>query len=537
MRRDQVKTLIANHFEQQRGLRKNELLSIAQRHVLSELSVEVLQQTSLFDMFFENLVKMPMRFSRFWLSLPTRISAYQKDLYNRIVGEQITSGDDKVYQLLDAMDAYATLSNENNRRIFANYCLTKIVKELEEQKDTFSRNLITWVGEQEKSFNKNVSANYEYITTHLSDQQALHNLISQFSSHFAKIECQLLAAVELARRGGVIPTIGEELGRGGFYKVLAAQWGSETNLAVKKLLRRSDEDGQMVALEAHYHRTATLLCPNHIVPLLHVYENNINDTERELWLIMPRYSLSLQQYLIRHIHEIPFARVVSFALTIAKALAELHRLEIVHRDLKASNIMLDDNQQCYIIDFGTARLGLSNTTLLGTAPLPPEMVAAYLKPNTDFITYDGTAADVYSFGLLLYEMLPKPTYERLDIAALSRLEELLRSNPQSDISTKAYEDEIRACLDTNPANRPNAVKLVSNLQRIQQRTEVKPCMICEDRERAIRFVPCGHKVVCAHCWESWSTAPNGNVRCILCKAIVMNQTEDDANATYYLQQN
>jgi len=400
-----------------------------------------------------------------------------------------------------------------------------------------SKILIASVEEQRKPFIKNVTSNCTYIKEHLSDQQIRHNIVSQFSGPFAKIECQLLAAIELVKRGGASPIIGEELGRGGFYSVHAAQWGSEDNLAVKKLLRRSDEGGQMVALEAHYHRTATLLCPNHIVPLLHVYENNINDTEREFWLIMPRYSLSLQQHLMRHIHEITFERAVSFALTTAKALAELHRLEIVHRDLKASNIMLDDNQQCYIIDFGTAKLGLSNTTLSGTAPLPPEMVAAYLKPNTDLVTYDGTAADVFSFGLLLYEMLPKPTYERLDIAALSRLEELLRSNPQSDISTKAYEDEIRACLDTNPANRPSASKLVSDLLHIQQMTEVKPCTVCGERDRAVRFLPCGHKVTCAHCWERWSTAPNGNRRCILCKAIVINQTEDDVNDTYYLQQN
>jgi serine/threonine protein kinase len=293
----------------------------------------------------------------------------------------------------------------------------------------------------------------------------------------------------------------------------------------------------MVALEAHYHRTVTLLCSDHIVPLLYMYENNINDSQRELWLIMQKYSMSLQQYLMKHIHEISFALVVSFALTIAIALAELHRLEIVHRDLKASNIMLDNNQQCYIIDFGTAKLGLSNRTMLGTAPLPPEMVAAYLQQHTGFVTYDGTAADVFSFGLLLYEMLPKSSYERLDIDGLSRLDELLLSNPQSDINTQDYKAQIRACLHPNPANRPNAITLVSDLKRIQRRTEAKLCTLCEERERTLRFVPCGHKVTCTPCWESWSRASNGNARCILCNAIVTNHTEDDTNATYYPRQN
>jgi len=536
-RRDQVTALIASHFQRQRGQRKNELLSIAQRQVLSEISVEVLQQTSLFYVFLDNLIKLPIRCSRFWRSLPTRLSAYRKEIYNRFVHTQIMSDDDNVYKLLDAMDAYATLSNEDGRRKFADYYLTKLSEELKKQKDTFGRNLIAWVQEQRKAFITNITSNCAYIKKHLSNQQACHNIISQFSGSFAKIECQLLAAIELAKRGGTSPIIGEELGRGGFYSVHAGKWDSEDNLAIKKLLDPSLEDVQMVALEAHYHRAATLLCSDHIVPLLYVYENNINNNQRELWLIMPRYSMSLRQYLMRHIHEISFARVVSFALTIATTLADLHRGEIVHRDLKASNVMLDDNEQCYIIDFGTAKFGLSNKTILGTAPLPPEIVNAYFKRDNGFVYYDGAAADVYSFGLLLYEMLPKPSYDRLDNDALLNLEKLLGSNPQSDANIKAYENLIRACLDPTPANRPNAIKLVSDLKLIQQRMEVKPCMICEERDRGVRCVPCGHKVTCAQCWESWSRASNGNSRCILCKAIVTDQTQDDSNATYYPRQN
>ncbi|CAF2511159.1 unnamed protein product [Rotaria sp. Silwood2] len=534
-RRDEVKNLIASHFQQQRGIRKNELLTIAQRQILSEISADVLQQNTLFNIFLDNIIKLPMRFMRFWRSLPTRLSAYQKDLYNRHIHGKITHGDDDVYQLLDAMDAYATLSNETNRRTFADYCLTKIADELGQQKGAFGRNLIVWIEVQKEAFNKIITSDYQYITNHLSGQQALHNLISQLSGPFASVECHLLATVELVKRRAVRPIINEELGRGGFYSVHAAQWSTENNLAVKKLLHPLTDNEYMVALEAHYHRAATRLCSNYIVPLLYLYENNINDNQQELWLIMPKYSMSLRDYLRRHIHEISFAKVISFALTIVKALAEFHRLELVHRDLKASNIMLDDNEQCYIMDFGTAKLGLSNQTLLGTAPLPPEMIAIHVQQQTGTVAYDGTAADIFSFGLLLYEMLPKPTYERLDSNALLHLEQILLSNQQSDINTKAYEAQIRACLDKEPAKRPSAIKLISELTRIQHRTEVKPCMVCDDRERALRFVPCGHKVICAQCWESWCATSNGNGRCILCKGIVTGQTQDDSNATYYLQ--
>jgi hypothetical protein len=497
----------------------------------------MLQQTTLFNTFVDNLLIIPKKFTRFWRGLPTRLSAYRKDLYNRFVQKQIAEGDNDVFKLLDAMDAYATLSNEASRHTYADHCLTEITKDLQEQKKKFSGNLIAWIEDQHRSFAKNLESNYIYIKKHLSDQQVIHNLICQFSGPFAKIECQLLAAEELAKRRGVPPIIGEEVARGGFYSVHAVQWDLENNLVVKKLLHLSAKNEQMAALEAHYHRVATRLCSDYIVPLLHIYENNINDIQRELWLIMPRYAMSLQQYLMRHIHDISFARVISFALTIAKALAEFHRLGIVHRDLKASNIMLDVNEQCYIIDFGTAKIGLFDRTILGTLPLPPEMVAAHIISNTSFIIYDGAAADVYCFGLLLYEMLPKPAYERLDTDALSRLEELLGSNHQSDVNIKAYEDLIRMCLNSTPTERPSAAKLVSELQRLQHRIELKPCMVCEDAGRTLRFVPCGHKVICTPCWETWSRASHGNARCIVCNAIVTNQIQDDSNATFYHEQN
>ncbi|CAF4718072.1 unnamed protein product, partial [Rotaria magnacalcarata] len=224
------------------------------------------------DSLLDNIVKLPLRLRRFFLCLPTRISAYGKEMYNRFNHAAIKNDADLVYKLLDAMDDYATLSNEANRKTFADYCMEKIAKEIEEQKNNFSLNVISWIEEQRKAFAKNIASNQKYIEKHLSDQQTLHNLINQFSGRFSKIECQLLAAVELAKHGGIRPVLGEQIGMGGFFTVHTAQWGTETNLAVKKLIHSSAETNQMVALEAHYHRIVTRLCSDgHIVPLLHVY--------------------------------------------------------------------------------------------------------------------------------------------------------------------------------------------------------------------------------------------------------------------------
>ncbi|CAF3644891.1 unnamed protein product [Rotaria socialis] len=535
-KRDEVKTLINNHLQRQRGVRKNELLTIAQRQVLSEISVEVLEHTTLFNSLLDNIVKLPLRLRRFLLSLPTRISAYIKEEYNRFNHPAIKNDVDNVYKLLDPMDEYATLPNEANRKTFADYCMEKIAREIEEQRDNFSLNVISCIEEQRKAFFKNIASNQKYIEKHLSDQQTLHNLINQFSGRFSKIECQLLAAVELAKHCGIRPILGEQIGMGGFFTVHTTQWGTETNLAVKKLIHSSAETNQMVALEAHYHRIVTRLCSDdHIVPLLHVYENNIANNQSEFWLIMPRYPMSLRDYLIKNIHQMHFSRAVSFALSIATSLAKLHHLEIVHRDIKSSNIMLDDNEQCYIIDFGTAKSTFYNKTILGTVPLPPEIVAAYSQQHTGFVTYDGAAADIYSFGLLLYEMLPKSSYQQLDINALPNTKQLLLAQAQSKAYLQVYIDQIFACLDPIPTKRPRADHLVAIFQSIPPTIEIKLCMSCEERERTVRFLPCQHKVMCEQCWQQWRTLNNTNVECIVCKTIVTIHTQDNCDATFFVQ--
>ena len=529
-RREEVKTLISHHFEQSRRLRKNELLATAQRQVLGEITGQVLQQTTSFNIFLDNLIKIPMRCSRFWLSLPTRLSNYRRESYNQFVQSKIT--DDDTYRLLDAMDTYNTLSNEEGRRQLANRCLTELATEIQASKRRFSANLVAWVQRQRVAFNERIQFNYEYVSKHLSDQRTLNGFIVRFSVSFAMIECQLLAAIELAKRKGIVPVLGEVLGKGGFYSVHAVQWGTDTKLAAKKLLDPSGDNLHISALEAHYHRIATLVHVEHIIPLLSIYEHQITDFQREFWLIMPKYPQSLRQYLRRQMHEMSLIRAVHFAVAIASTLKDLHHLEIIHRDIKTSNVMLDARDQCYLIDFGTMTFGLFGKTIWGTSPLPPEIARIYLNNAAGTVQYDGAAADIYSFGLLLYEMLPKTTYEPLNTRTLVRFMEVCQSIPPSNINLRSYTDLIEACLCVEPVSRPTAPELLSRLQSLQDTIEAKLCLVCREREFEVRYLPCAHKVTCAQCWTRWSTSSNGNLQCIICKTMVIDSIEDDSETTF-----
>jgi formylglycine-generating enzyme required for sulfatase activity/serine/threonine protein kinase len=112
----------------------------------------------------------------------------------------------------------------------------------------------------------------------------------------------------------------------------------------------------------------------------------------------------------QHPEGLPIERAIEITLHICEALAGVHthELEIVHRDVKPSNILFDANGRARLGDFGLAQVGgdSSGTTNVVGTPLymAPEqgMGKGYLTP----------AADVYSLGCVLFEMITGQRYKK-----------------------------------------------------------------------------------------------------------------------------
>jgi len=84
---------------------------------------------------------------------------------------------------------------------------------------------------------------------------------------------------------------------------------------------------------------------------------------------------------------------------VGTALDYAHRHGVVHRDLKPANVLLDDEGNAYLTDFGIA------TQHVEAIGLPVESSAAYVSPEELAGGTIGTAADVYGLALLTYEVL------------------------------------------------------------------------------------------------------------------------------------
>ena len=93
---------------------------------------------------------------------------------------------------------------------------------------------------------------------------------------------------------------------------------------------------------------------------------------------------------------------ISYAIQIGEALQEAHSKGVVHRDIKADNIMVNAKNQVKVMDFGLAKLKGSlklsrSASTVGTL--------AYMSPEQIQGGEVDTRADIFSFGVLLFEML------------------------------------------------------------------------------------------------------------------------------------
>ena len=137
-------------------------------------------------------------------------------------------------------------------------------------------------------------------------------------------------------------------------------------------------------------------------------------------------------------------------LTICEAVAYAHRNLIVHRDLKPGNILIKDNGQPKLLDFGIAKLlndDSSNPaiTRTGLSLLTP----AYAAPEQFRSKPITTSTDIYSLGILFYEILCGSLPFDLSDKSLMEAERLVCENVPERPSEKAsiFSDKIRGDLD------------------------------------------------------------------------------------------
>ncbi|KAI8539059.1 hypothetical protein RHMOL_Rhmol09G0152000 [Rhododendron molle] len=274
----------------------------------------------------------------------------------------------------------------------------------------------------------------------------------------------------------------KELGDGGFGTVYYGKLRDGREVAVKRLY------------EHNYKRVAQFVNEIKILtnlrhPSLVTLYGCTSRHSRELLLV---YEYIPNGTVADHIHgdgaedhPLPWPVRMNVAIETATALTYLHASEIVHRDVKTNNILLDNNFHVKVADFGLSRLFPNDVSHVSTAP---QGTPGYVDPEYHKCYQLTDKSDVYSFGVVLIELissLPAVDFNRhrheINLAklAIDRIQngafnELIDSSLgfESDSSVERMTTSVAEvafqCLQLEREMRPSMNEVLEALKGIQE---------------------------------------------------------------------
>jgi len=194
--------------------------------------------------------------------------------------------------------------------------------------------------------------------------------------------------------------IERELGRGGMAIVyLATEVHLGRKVAVKVLppeLTKLASTGLVERFKREARTAATLDHP-HIIPIFRVSTGGTL-----LWYVMKCLEGEALDDLLKREKHLPLARIADILKQTAEALAYAHRKNVIHRDVKPANVMLDESGWVTVTDFGIAK-ALDTSSLTGSG----SMIGTpyYMSPEQCSGTKITGASDQYSLAVMAYQMV------------------------------------------------------------------------------------------------------------------------------------
>ncbi|KAG6413517.1 hypothetical protein SASPL_126231 [Salvia splendens] len=280
------------------------------------------------------------------------------------------------------------------------------------------------------------------------------------------------------------------VGRGSFSCVFKGVLKDGTVVAVKRAILSSD----MKKNSKEFHTELDLLSRLNHAHLLNLLGYCEEAGERLLV-----YEFMANGSLHQHIHsknketkeQLDWVRRVTIAVQAARGIEYLHGYAcppVIHRDIKSSNILIDEEHNARVADFGLSLLGPANSS----SPLAelPAGTLGYLDPEYYRLHYLTTKSDVYSFGVLLLEILSGrkaidmqyeegnvvewavPLIKNNDVEAV--LDPSLK--PPSDLEAlKRIANIASKCVRMRGKERPSMDKVTTALERALAQLMGSPC--------------------------------------------------------------
>ncbi len=260
---------------------------------------------------------------------------------------------------------------------------------------------------QQIAANQRAQKMQEPAKTLLIDNQELAKVIQENEAQAAKLDINTLQPGDVIE--GRYKFI-EKIGKGAFGTVLLIEdTVVEERLILKFLNPNVASDEEMMKRFVHELRYSRKITHKNVIRIY------------DFLYIQGNYAISME-YFPSHtlggeiVNEKPveLKRAVKFGIDIATGMAVAHQVGIVHRDLKPANILIDNDGLLKIVDFGVAAAqsqGDTQLTKTGYVIGSPK----YMAPEQILGKKVDERADIYSLGVILYEMIcGVPPYSRGD---------------------------------------------------------------------------------------------------------------------------
>jgi len=191
------------------------------------------------------------------------------------------------------------------------------------------------------------------------------------------------------------------LGVGGMGAVYQA-YDAELNVAVALKVIRTDAKRRSASSEAEKRFKQELLLARQVTHKNVVRIHDLGEMDAVKYITMPYVHGDDLATVLRRDGRLPVARALRIARQIAEGLAAAHDAGVVHRDLKPANVMISADDLALIMDFGISASSeeASGGGVLGTLE--------YMAPEQGAGAATDGRADIYAFGLILYELLTGP---------------------------------------------------------------------------------------------------------------------------------
>ncbi|NLW79597.1 MAG: Stk1 family PASTA domain-containing Ser/Thr kinase [Ruminococcaceae bacterium] len=242
-------------------------------------------------------------------------------------------------------------------------------------------------------------------------------------------------------------------------------------VAVKVLKDEYRSNPELVRRFKNESRAISVLNHQNIVK---VYDVSVSD---KLQYIVMEFldGITLKEYIEQRGEPLTYKEVVHFTALVLQALQHAHAKGIVHRDIKPQNIMIQENGGIKMMDFGIARLARSEIHTAGEQAIGS---VHYISPEQAQGADTDMRADIYSVGIMMYEMLsgklPFEDENAVSVAikqisdTATPLREVNPSIPQglADITMKA--------MAKNPADRyRDALDMLRDIEEFKRDPSIK----------------------------------------------------------------